>query len=144
MREADERKDEVQVRLYHFAPEHLLENIMKQGLTDGVLPNFLPSGQVIFHKPIQWLTSDPGFENQSWATKELIDYDRTAVRLTVKIPKSSRKQLWGAHEMLPSLPAGSRQLITDWPGSEDWYLFFGKIPRGWIREVVEKRKEMGN
>lgn len=144
MREANERKDAGEMKLYHFAPEHLVDAILKQGITEGKLPNLLSNGQVMLHDNVQWLTSDKEFGNQSWATKELINYDRTAARFTVKIPKTSRKMLWNAREILPHLPQGSRQLITGWTGSEDWYLFFGKIPRGWIREVIEKWKEMGN
>jgi hypothetical protein len=125
------------VKLYHFAPAHLLDGIQKHGLVLGSLP-IITETETVLVKPCQWLTSDGDFDGQSWATRELILYDRTAVRLTVAIPKTAMDRLWNAHDFLPNMPGESGRIITDWGGSEHWYLFFGKIPPVWIREVAWK------
>jgi hypothetical protein len=127
------------MKLYHFTSEHLLPDILKQGITLGVLPIFNEQlKQYEFLTPCQWLTKDSDFNNQSWATSHILGYDRTAFRITVVIPKHHRSKLWSAYDYLPKLPGENKRLIKDWTGSKDWYLFFGKIPRGWIREVKSK------
>lgn len=128
------------MKLYHFAPAHLLKGIQKQGLVLGSLP-IITETKIDLVRPCQWLTSDGDFNSQSWATRGLVQYDRTAVRLKMVIPKTARGKLWNAHDLLPQIPEESRRLITDWDGSEHWYLFFGRIPPGWIREVVWKTEK---
>lgn len=127
------------MKLYHFTAAHLVSSIQRNGLTMGQLPILDKDGNLVsVISPCQWLTSDGDWDKQSWATKNLINYDRTAYRLLFSIPKAHRKQLFKAHDFLPNLPTPTQRLITDWEGSEHWYLFFGKIPRGWIREVQQR------
>jgi hypothetical protein len=127
------------MKLYHFTPEFLLNRILSEGVTLGKIPILDSSGNVkSFATGCQWLTSDGGWDKQSWATSQLINYDRTACRMMIKIPKSSRDKLCKAHDILDQLPKSSQRLITDWQGSENWYLFFGRIPPGWIRQVDKK------
>jgi len=127
------------MKLYHFTPEHLLKRVLSGGITLGKIPILDERGNVkSFVTNCQWLTSDGDWDKQSWATSQLINYDRTAYRLLVKIPKSSRNKLCKAHDILNQLPMPSQRLITDWPGSDNWYLFFGRIPPGWIRQVDKK------
>lgn len=128
------------MKLYHFTASRFVEEIKKDGLTLGQMPIFTKT-KTILMGPCQWLTSDGRFDRQNWATRQLIDYDRTDVRLTVTIPKTARDKLCRAYDLLPHLPEEGRRIITDWEGSENWYLFFGRIPPGWIREIVEKPKE---
>lgn len=126
------------MRLYHFAPEQLIESILSEGLTLGKIPVLHEDGTLTFRGPCQWLTKDGDWNNQSWATQQLITYDRTAYRLQISIPKAHRHLLINAYDYLPQLPVFSKSLITDWKGSENWYLFSGRIPRGWIRKVEQK------
>jgi|GEM_PF-507314 len=127
------------MRLYHFAPAHLLGPIMTDGLTLGKLPIMNDDGELqSFIWPCQWLTSNGDWDKQSWATSQLIDYDRTAYRLTVAIPKAQRDNLFEAWDYCMRLPSPGHRLVEDWPGSEHWYLFLGQIPPGWIRKVEKK------
>lgn len=126
------------MKLYHFTPAHLVESILKNGLTLGKLPIALENGKISFLWPCQWLTSNGDWGMQSWATSQLINYDRTAYRLTVKIPKAHREYLREAWEYCYRLPGLAYKLVDDWPGSEHWYVFLGRIPPGWIRRVEKK------
>lgn len=124
------------MKLYHFAPAHMVKSILRNGLTLGQLPILDDSGNLVsFIGPRQWLTKDGDWNKQSWATKKLINYDRTAFRLLISIPKANRDILSKAYDIMEHLPEPSRRLITDWEGSENWYLFLGRIPSGWIRRV---------
>jgi hypothetical protein len=130
------------MKLYHFAPTYLLEGIQKNGLTKGTFPVIRKYGPMRLLGPCQWMTNDMDFNNQSWATtRELIDYDRNDVRLMISIPKSSRIRLVRACDFIKGFPEDSRHIVTDWPGSEHWYLYLGNIPSGWIREIVLKEDE---
>lgn len=126
------------MKLYHFAPVHMLQSILSNGLTLGRLPIVDDNGNMLLISPCQWLTKDGRWDKQSWATQQLVDYDRTAYRLLISIPKSHRKSLVKAHDYLPQLPGENKRLITDWEGSENWFLYFGRIPPGWIRKVEQK------
>ncbi len=130
------------MKLYHFTAEHLVDHILKQGITRGVFPVLDENGRLqFFINPCQWLTDDPNWDTQSWATREKIGYDRTAVRLTVVIPKEHRHLLVRAYDYLSCLPKHLHRIVTDWPGSEHWYMFLDKIPPGWIRKVDIRGKE---
>jgi hypothetical protein len=128
------------LRLYHFTAEHLIKPILASGLLDGKIPIFTPNGRLaLFMGLCQWLTDNGDWDAQTWATKQLISYDRTACRLTIEIPHEEMGQLFRAYDFFKRLPQGPTQrLLTDWEGSERWYIFHGTIPPGWIR-AVEKR-----
>lgn len=130
------------MKLYHFTPAHLAERVIRNGITLGRLPVRLTDGRIFLLSNCQWLTSDGNFDSQSWATQQIVKYDRTAVRFKVVIPKTSRKNLASASEFAEvikkQLPGPAHRIITDWQGSENWFLYFGRIPAGWIREVSEK------
>lgn len=127
------------MKLYHFTALELVRPIKLFGLDRGVIPLLDADGNLLkLDGPYQWLTDDPSFDRQSWATRNVISIDRTEARLTIRIPKTSRDKLARAHDLLPTFPEGTKKIILDWPGSEHWYLFAGRIPRGWIREVVYK------
>lgn len=115
--------------LYHFCPEHLKDSILKNGLKFGAYPLVSSNG---FVKNVQWLTSEKDADKQSWATSYLIPYSRTAYRLTVDIPKSYHKKLIQAHKYVERFESMDRKLVTDWQGSEEWYVYLGKIPPKWI------------
>jgi len=127
------------MRLYHFTSVHLLGGIRKNGLTLGCLP-IITETKTVLIRLCQWLTSDGDFNAQSWATSETISYDRTAVRLAIEIPVKYHDKLINAHDFVKLMPGASKRLITDWEGSENWYLFFGVIPPKWIKVVVWKKE----
>lgn len=114
------------------------DGILREGLTKGGYP--LDScGQFI--RGVQWLTLESDPEKQSWATHILIPYSRTAFRLTVNIPDSFKKKLLKASDYSAKLPEEvDRKIVSDWPGSDAWYVYLGKIPPKWIvgcREMKE-------
>lgn len=109
-------------------------------MTRGLLPIF-DKNEVYLIGPCQWLTKNGDFTKQSWATKNYIPYDRTEVRLLVEIPFVSYEKLYRAYDIIPFLPEEGRCIITDWEGSEDWYLYFGEIPSSWIKEIKYKNPQ---
>lgn len=117
--------------LYHFCARWCLNGILREGLTLGGTPIF-ENGAVRLQMGQQWLTADKDPKNQSWNTQNLINYSRTEVRLTVKIPDSYRKKLVKATDFAETLPPKERWIITDYAGSESWYIFNGRIPPSWI------------
>ncbi len=117
--------------LYHFAPAHLVSQILQDGLTLGTFPLY-EDGELQFLPRCQWLTLEPDERKQSWATKSLIDYNRTAYRLTIAIPDSHHKKLIRASDFIRGFPQEACRLIEDWPGSDKWYIFRGRIPPKWI------------
>jgi hypothetical protein len=119
------------MRFYHFCPAHMLESILKDGITKGKLPIII-GGKVQTADCCQWLTEEPDPEKQSWATSHMLPYSRTAYRLSIWIPKRGMKHLMRAEELLPNLPSESKRLITDWEGSEKWFVYLGVIPPKWI------------
>ncbi len=125
------------MKLYHFTASRFIPDIKRDGLTLGMFPLLDDYGRLNgFLKPCQWLTDNRRPEQQSWATNRSLDYDRTEVRLTISIPKYHRMKLARAIEYVNSHHvAGSKGIVTDWPGHEHWYMYFGNIPRGWIREI---------
>lgn len=117
--------------IYHFCAAHMKDNILAEGLTKGYFPYW--EGNNL--KPIpqcQWLTTDPDPRNQSWATQHLINYSRTAFRLTIVIPKSHHKKLVRALDFVRNMPVQDQQLVTGWAGGDKWYIYRGNIPAKWI------------
>lgn len=133
------------MKLYHFTAERFLESIKKQGLTNGSIPLFGENGTLLkLLGPAQWLTSDPSWDRQSWATSQLIRYDRTECRLKIVIPKSHRAELVKAQEYLPHIGSyTANQLLATWEGSENWFIYLGNIPQGWIRSIDFKHGYKG-
>ena len=117
--------------LYHFCAAYMKDSILAEGLTEGKFPHW--DGNNL--NPIdrcQWLTAERDPHKQSWATRHLIHYSRTAFRLTVNIPDSHHKKLVRAIDFVKGMSEDDRRLITDWDGSEKWYIYRGNIPAKWI------------
>ena len=117
--------------LYHFCARHSLLGILRDGLTLGGTPVF-ENGMIRRGFGQQWLTSEKDPRKQSWNTHNLVTYNRTAVRLTVNIPENYRKKLVKATDLAKTLPPEGRYIITDYAGSEAWYIYKGRIPPKWI------------
>ena len=117
--------------LYHFCAAHMKDSILAEGLTKGMFPHF--EGDDLEPIPkCQWLTKDPDPRRQSWATQNLINYSRTAYRLTVDIPRSHHKKLVRALDFIRDMPAEDQELVTGWAGGDQWYIYRGNIPPKWI------------
>lgn len=117
--------------LYHFCAKHFLPGILRDGLTLGATPVF-ENGLLRLEMGQQWLTAEKDQRKQSWNTHNLVTYNRTAVRLTVRIPNSYRKKLAKATDLAKTLPPEGRYIITDYAGSDAWYIYKGRIPPKWI------------
>jgi hypothetical protein len=120
--------------LYHFCPEHLLAGIKKKGLALGQFP-LLGDGHTTFIDGYQWLTAEPDPNKQSWATREILPYSRTAYRLTVNVPPSRHRKLKKATEFIKTLSPADRGIVEDWPGSDMWYIYRGIVPAKWITKI---------
>lgn len=119
------------MNLYHFCAAYSMRNIMQEGITEGMTPILIGEELTIDH-PAQWLTLEPDARKQRWNTKQLITIDRTAYRLTVRIPESYKKKLLKASEYIKEFPEENWGLVFDWEGSENWYVYRGRIPPHWI------------
>lgn len=128
--------------LYHFCPAHLVEAIKCEGITLGKLPVILDSGTLLYDG-CQWLTEEADPTKQSWATNHAIGYSRTAYRISIWIPKRHVRHLWKAEDLVPLLPERSRPIIADWPGSDAWYIYLGKMPASWIQKIERMNIEEG-
>lgn len=119
------------ITLYHFCAEQDIRSIVQNGLTKGCTPIW-ENGKLRAESRTQWLTSDGAASRQSWNTRRVLPYSRTAYRLTINIPYSYRKKLVPASEFMARYPAENASLVTGWPGSENWYVFTGIILPKWI------------
>jgi len=117
--------------LYHFCAAHDLRSILANGLTEGGTPIW-ENGKMRVVWNTQWLTADKDPARQSWNTRHILPYSRTAYRLTIMIPFNRRKKLIPAIEFISRFPEENASLVTDWPGSENWFVFLGTIPPTWI------------
>ena len=117
--------------LYHFCAKQDKNSILLEGLTLGQFPK-LENGQYQFIPRCQWLTAEVDPQKQSWATQNLIDYSRTACRLTVNIPGSYQKKLVRAIDFVKDMPEEAQQIVTGWDGSDKWFIYRGIIPAKWI------------
>ena len=124
------------MRLYHFCPAHMVEEIRNEGLRFGKFP-LMEYGRVKMIAGIQWLTLEEDPNKQSWATSNMIPYSRTAFRLTIEIPESQTENLRNAAELVSSLHPRQREFVDAWEGSGMWYIFRGVIPPEWIVEAIK-------
>ncbi|TAL78730.1 MAG: hypothetical protein EPN88_02060 [Bacteroidetes bacterium] len=120
---------------YHFTAKHLLPDILQQGLTLGKFP-LISETSISFIKPCQWLTVNDKFETQSWNTSNLIKYSRNDYRLTIEIPKANK--IIKATDYIKLIPLEYRHIVMDWVGSDEWYLYLGKISPEWIKSYQER------
>jgi len=119
------------MRIYHFCSARDVKAIRRQGIRLGGVYISKPGDakSVEIYKGYQWLTLDPEKKNQSWATRHLVKYDRTAYRLTVELPDDA--VLYDRDGLEAEIP-GSGILFDGWPGSENWRVYHGWILPEWI------------
>jgi hypothetical protein len=133
------------MKLYHFTAAHLIDRIKKEGITLGGIPLSLPPHPRV-EWGYQWLTSNPDFK-QAWCDPEYktLPYNRNDYRITVSIPKTSHDTLirwiplWERlQKYIPII-----KHLNDYGDPENWYVFYGRIPMGWFREITIN-PEIGN
>ena len=124
------------MKLYHFTAKHLLDSILKEGLTKGAIPLMTPKGMQLA-TPVQWLTTNKDFE-QVWNTKLIIKYDRNDVRLTVKIPNTELGRnliKWTDFIAIPEMQATAQSLNDKEGDFNNWYIYAGIVKKHWIRDI---------
>ena len=134
--------------LYHFCCERDMKGIRSQGITKGVIagemrvnhPGKPSTWQYYFIPGWQWLTLDADHDGQSWATRHLIRYDRTEYRFTVDVPEKETAQLFDMDKLNAAIP-GTDALFLGWPGSENWRVYHGNIPKYWLTGLDHWNKE---
>lgn len=119
--------------LYHFCADKHVKSILRQGLTIGAVAEPTHKGFVLRYGYI-WLTLDGDPAHQSWATKHAISYSRTAWRLTIEMPEGEALKLFDRYSLPLRFP-GTYRLFDGWPGSEDWRVYHGMIPKQWITKA---------
>ena len=126
--------------LYHFTSPKHIHGVLRDGLSMGrVLISMDPLRACSGY---QWLTTNPDWE-QSWNTMTNLDYDRTAYRLTISIPRIARSKLikWVPHGKRMVEPHAWRALNSDGT-PENWVLFKGVVRRQWFDAVDAKDEYM--
>lgn len=124
------------MKLYHFCAERFFPSIQKSGLTQGKIP-LITSGKFSFISNSQWLTTNPDF-NQEWNAMFELKYDRTAVRITVKIPIEDKKLVkWSELSKLPDL-IETAAILNSYGDPENWWIYVGKVKPNWFREIKRK------
>ena len=117
--------------LYHFCADRHIKNILRKGLIEGGLTEITPRG-FILHTGWEWLTTDPDPKHQSWATRNIVQYDRTAWRLTIEIPDSELYRIYDRQRLQTIYPFAN-PLFEGWLGSENWRVYRGWIPKEYIK-----------
>ena len=112
-------------------------SIRRTGLRDGKLVLQGPFEMQIL-TPYQWLTTEPDPNKQSWATRHLIPYSRTAYRMTIEIPERHLGLLLDADTLKRIYPQ-TTNLFNGWAGSEGWHVYHGMIPPTWILASEQMR-----
>lgn len=126
------------MKIFHFCREKDVRGIKTDGLTKGAIPIV----DTIHGKKTwgliagwQWLTLDGDHDRQSWATQEIFKDDRTEYRFTIEIPEKETDSLYDRDSLLELLPQVDRRLFIGWEGSEDWRIFWGTVPKYWIKAI---------
>lgn len=131
--------------LYHFTSKDLAEKIEKEGITLGGV--FLPSmvfgggrrlGSVC--KGFIWLTDDPRFNAQNWATNHTgLVGDRTEVRFKVDIPFNVMTWAEAAKKTFKLMRADIAEFnMAGGSDGSHWYLLQGTVLPQWIIERVDR------
>lgn len=121
------------MKLWHFTGERHVAGIRKYGIrryADQAAPS-VPQHLYV------WLTDDPDWTRQTWATQVDHDCDRTAYRVRVHVDEGDER-LARFHDARWRFPAalGDPGLWGDAP--RHWWLYAGVVPASAIR-VVERR-----
>lgn len=128
------------MKLYHFTCSHFIDNVRICGLNRGWMCVVTALGGVKKLPNRVWLTKEPSFSAQGWATRNTLTCDRTEWRLTIDIPEERT----GALSWWPEIRRDGRfdrewlDAFEEVGGSENWHVFAGVIPRSWITAIDAK------
>ena len=122
------------MRLYHFCPEWMLEDILRQGLTLGSLVAQGPNAEIMLVPGYQWLTKNREW-NQSWCEFSSRPYKRNEIRLAIKIPFMRCKQAIPWLRFCAKNPNPSWRNLNAYGDPDNWYVYHGNIPPNWIEKV---------
>lgn len=130
------------IKLYHFCCERDMRGIRTDGITNGVVVGYhlINKGtwkeirQTDLIHGWQWITYDGNHDRQSWATKQLIKYDRREYRFTIELPDNEVSQLYDRDRLEEVIP-GSKELFDGWPGSENWVAYRGNISKYHLKKL---------
>jgi hypothetical protein len=117
------------VILYHFTAKHLAKKIRKEGLTKGAIPISFDPPKILWG--YIWLTSNHSWHQDPISHKGSLPYSRTEVRLTVHIPDNGNLLKFDENKNITPL----YEDMTRYGDPENWYIYKGIIPRGWIRKA---------
>lgn len=128
------------MKLYHYTAVHHLHGglghpgpgILNVGLLPTVHPYIDLAGGMV------WLTSSTDW-SQTWSTRDVAvpgfgPCNRTETRVELAIPRASRSSLrpWSEARHLV-VTDGLRRDLESYGDPENWFVYAGRIPRGWIR-----------
>ena len=121
--------------LFHFTARHLAKRIKKEGITKGAIPNSLNPPRI--ETGYIWLTTNESFDQPCLVGTGLLNYSRTEVRISVVVPKYALDNLlkFDEHKSLTPLYDD----LTKYGDPENWYVFKGIIPNGWLREFKSNK-----
>lgn len=119
------------MKLYHFTAKRFVKDIKKRGLLLGSIPISLDPP--VINNGYQWLTSNESFDQPSLVGTGALPYSKTEVRMSVVIPDKKLGNLLKFDEHKELTPLYDDLTILGDP--ENWYVYRGMIPRGWIRRV---------
>ena len=104
--------------LYHFTGRDHAQAIEREGITGGAI--YFPPHML---RGIGWLTDDPRFEAQNWATNESgFCGDRTEVRFTLDVVNAIRWNAYASRILLAD-PRDIRAFnLAGGSDGEHWYI----------------------
>lgn len=120
------------MKLYHFTSRHHVNGCLKKGLKYGLIPLSIDPPKLI--RGFQWLTKRKSFE-QSWSKYSSLPYDRTDYRITVKIPKAERNNLFDWLLFCKQTNIQSANDLNCYGDPENWMLFKGIVLPKWFRDI---------
>ncbi len=137
--------------MYHFTSHEFYPRIEREGLSKGGVPTALvPDGQggtkVRMMKGVQWLTIDPEFDTQTWATLSTgivgSMIRKNDWRITIDIPNLALFRLYtwqefAARHRLPYADACNNHPMLGKRQTQFWRVYGGHIPTGWFVEMLQ-------
>ena len=120
------------MKLYHFTDKQSAESISKEGLTKGVLVSGSLERGLLLEQNFQWLVDRPTLGKNTWLEKSYRN-----VMITVEIPDKDPNLMnprkW--KKLIRPLVGAGFWICYSRPECNHWWLYKGKIPAEWIKEV---------
>lgn len=120
---------------YHFTSRHHVKKCLLEGLKYGSIPDINDNGEVFLTDGYQWLTTSADF-NQEWCKESSLPYDRTEYRLTIKIPKLRKNNLFQWLDICKTNKLAKD--LNSFGDPENWWLYKGVVMPQWIKKCNSK------